>query len=278
MQLLDSDVRTFTTTDTHGCNEELRECLELAGFRYDKDVLIHIGDCTDRGPDSYGVIETLLSIKNLIAIRGNHDSYIETFIKTGYHPWEHGSHHTLLSYINGLELPYPEIKVHYRGRSGGAISNFTAQHMPITHRNFFLHTQVDYYVDSQNRLFVHGGYDPMEKIEEQHSSFLSWDRELVQHLASFVENDKEPPAYADVNFFKRVFVGHTPTLVFKKFIDRAQPFKIWKPEDANFTEPMYMAQLVNLDTGCCFGGKLSVIDITDDDNHILYQVAFKGQV
>jgi serine/threonine protein phosphatase 1 len=259
-------MRTFVTTDTHGCFKEFRQVLDAAQFKYDEDILIHLGDCTDRGPCSFHVIEELLKIKNLIAVRGNHDEYIRNFINTGYHPWEHGSYKTVLSYVQALELTYEE--VHVNQKMSGISTNFEPRHMPKSHRDFFIN-QIDYYIDKDNRLFVHGGYDPLEPFEQQTRMTFLWDRELIERQAYYLEMGSEPEKYPDVNDFKRVFIGHTPTIIFKMSVDKLSP--IWLPGGVPFTEPMYMGQLVDLDTGCCFGNKLSLIDISDDENHILYQ-------
>jgi len=261
--------RIFVTTDSHGCNKELCEVLELSEFKRGVDTLIHIGDCTDRGPDSYGVIETLLSIPNLIAIQGNHDYHMKYFIETGYHPWEHKSCKTIESYINSLELEAEGVYWTLKWKKHIS-TNFEPRHMPKTHRDFFLN-QLPYYIDGQNRLFVHGGYDPMMKIEEQSPNFIIWDRDLVQHLGSFWEDNRPVSNYPDINCFKRVFIGHTPTITFKKKTQDNKLDSNWLPSGALNTKPMYLGQLVNLDTGCVFGGKLSLIDITNDEEHILYQ-------
>jgi serine/threonine protein phosphatase 1 len=265
---MNEKAKIYVTTDSHGCNKELQEVLQLGGFNFNRDTLIHIGDCTDRGPDSYGVIETLLSIRNLISIQGNHDYYMKHFIETGYHPWKHGSYKTVISYIDALELTYEEVS--FVQKPGGVSTNFKPHHIPKSHRNFFLN-QIPYYIDSQNRLFVHGGYDPLEVIEIQSSDSLTWDRELVERQAEYLEQGIEAPHYYDVNEFKRIFVGHTPTIVFKNRLNSNTLDADWLPYGTPFTKPMYMGQLVDIDTGCCFGGKLSLIDITDEDNHILYQ-------
>ena len=60
----------------------------------------------------------------------------------------------------------------------------------------------------------------------------------------------------DVNGFKQIFIGHTPTLSFQWY-------------EGN-DKPIYAGQVIDCDTGGCFGGKISLIDITTDD-HILYQ-------
>lgn len=259
--------RIFCTTDTHGCNKQLNTALRDASFDFDSDKLIHLGDITDRGPDSFGVVETLLKVKNLIAIRGNHDAAVLEFINTGYHSfgWMHGAYKTVMSYINAQDITYDEVS--FAQKLSGISTNFAPKHMPESHRNFFKN-QVRCYVDEQNRLFIHAGYDPMEPLEHQTDSTLYWDRDLVQGLAYTYEMGGSIDRYPDVNDFKRVFVGHTPTIVFKRHHDKLSP--LWLPGGAPFNDAMYMGQLVNLDTGICFGNKLTLIDITDDDDHIIY--------
>ena len=222
--------RTFVTTDTHGELEKLKNCLEQANFDYEVDELIHIGDVVDRGPDSYGVVELLLSIKNLIPIRGNHDEWMLMFINTGEHPAMSYFKETLASYHKGTG---PTLNI------------------PDTHKKFFSN-QMNYYIDSNNRLFVHAGINPLEFIHEQYEEDFYWDREMIKR-AIHVEPGKR---MMDVNGFKQIFIGHTPTLNFQ-----------WHPEN---DKPIYAAQVVDCDTGACFGGKLSLIDITTDE-HILYQ-------
>ncbi len=68
-------MRQFAVGDIHGCLKSLRvlEC-EL-GFG-DGDTVITLGDYVDRGPDSRGVIDFLIGLRQrcqLVALRGNHE-------------------------------------------------------------------------------------------------------------------------------------------------------------------------------------------------------------
>ncbi len=225
--------RTFVTTDTHGELEKLKSCLEQANFDNDVDELIHLGDCVDRGPDSYGVVELLLSIKNLISIRGNHDDWMMEFINTKLHPAQSYFMETLASYRRNQK------------------EKGTEELIPQSHIDF-LRNQINYYVDGRNRLFLHAGYDPNEHIEEQDEVEFYWDRNLIKKVSKMTPDER----YPDVNSFKQVFIGHTPTLNFR-----------WHEHK---DKPMYLARVVDCDTGGCFGGKISLIDITTDE-HILYQ-------
>lgn len=228
--------RTFVTTDTHGELERLKTVLKEAEFNFEKDTLIHLGDVVDRGPDSYGVVELLFQVKNLISIRGNHDEWFLSYINTGcvIHPAPEYAVETLQSYM---------------------IPNNMDEHacyvIPETHKKFFKE-QRNYYIDKDNRMFVHAGYYRDVKIEDQNNSNLYWDRQFFEDAMSTPRE-----RLRDVNGFKQVFIGHTPTI-------------FWKKGGLKIIKPIYAAQVINCDTGAVFGGKLSLLDITTD-KHILYQ-------
>ncbi len=93
--------KVWVMGDIHGAYKALVQCLERSAFDYEKDVLIQLGDVTDGYPDVYDCIEKLLKIKNLIAIKGNHDDWFKEFIETDFHPfyWTYGGKGTLISYL-----------------------------------------------------------------------------------------------------------------------------------------------------------------------------------
>lgn len=69
-------MRTLCVGDIHGANKALSQVLERAKFT-DNDTLIVLGDITDGYPETPQCIETLLGIKNLIYVIGNHDCLSE---------------------------------------------------------------------------------------------------------------------------------------------------------------------------------------------------------
>lgn len=227
--------RIFVTTDTHGELDKLRSCLNQANFDYELDTLIHLGDCVDRGPNSAGVIDLLLKVKHLIAIRGNHDSWMEEFIETGKHPAPSYFSETANSYRKGL---------------GGKLHPVL---VPLAHQAFF-RKQQNYYIDDQHRLFVHAGIHLDEPIEDQDSDGFYWDRDFIKKAMS---SKASGLPLKDINNFKQIFIGHTPTLN-------------WKIGNNRISKPIYAAQVVDLDTGGAYGYKISLLDITTDD-HVLYQ-------
>ncbi|CAD0086967.1 unnamed protein product [Aureobasidium vineae] len=61
--------------DIHGCKNELLRLLKAVGFNKDTDKIIATGDVLAKGPDSPGVIDTLISLEAL-SVRGNHEDRI----------------------------------------------------------------------------------------------------------------------------------------------------------------------------------------------------------
>ena len=72
--------KTFVIGDIHGANKALEEVLEKSNFDYDNDTLISLGDLCDGYSETPQVIETLMKIKNLVSIIGNHDSWLYDYL------------------------------------------------------------------------------------------------------------------------------------------------------------------------------------------------------
>ena len=98
--------RRFAIGDIHGCSKTFRRLLEVITLEKD-DVLFLVGDLIDRGPDSKGVIDTVLSlVENGFDIRcclGNHEDMMLLAVHKGVFEdlleWlENGGVTTLKSY------------------------------------------------------------------------------------------------------------------------------------------------------------------------------------
>ena len=249
--------RVFVTSDTHGCALRLVDCLAQAGFDYQNDTLIHLGDVVDRGNDSKGVVDLLLGIKNLISIKGNHDHWWLQYLVM-----RHQAPH-IMSHMTQGGIATVESYINETGQL----------EVPIEHELFFKNQRI-HYTDEQGRFFCHAGYDRMEKIENQEETVFSWDRELMREAIKLKDGEDLP----DVNNFKRVFIGHTATTYYTEeqvhgtaMSASAILDNINAAHPKRCTSPIYKGNIVDVDTGGCYGGKISLLDITDDDNHILYQ-------
>jgi serine/threonine protein phosphatase 1 len=152
--------------------------------------VVHIGDLTDRGRNSRGVIEHLLngraSGKNWTVIKGNHDRLFQKFVdepswvdhrlRSDYN-WLHprmGGQETLASYgINATAE-----------RSWLDLATEARDTVPATHIDFL--RDLPLYHQHDDLLFVHAGIRPDVEIGDQDKDDLMWIRAgFLDHTASF---------------------------------------------------------------------------------------------
>ena len=73
-----TDRRTFAVGDIHGHAEALAALLRLVGPHPD-DTLVFLGDYVSRGPDSRGVLQTVMDLRQhcqVVALLGNHEEML----------------------------------------------------------------------------------------------------------------------------------------------------------------------------------------------------------
>lgn len=211
-------MKTFVLGDLHGAHKALLQVFEKSDFDFQDDRLILLGDIVDGYPETYDCVQTLLTVQKRVFIRGNHDQWFMEYFE-GYHPgrfWtDQGGFATLESYKDGV---------------------------PVEHKIFF-HSSVAYFIDEKNRLFVHGGFNPSYKIDNQNPDYLMWDRDLVETARRW-EVRKNKNGGRKIKLYEEVFVGHTTT-------------SIWTKE----YKPIRNSNLWMLDTGAGFEGKLTLMDV-----------------
>ena len=236
--------KTFCVADIHGANKALLQVLERSGFNNEEDTLISLGDIADGWQEVPECVDTLLGIKNLIAIRGNHDIWLRDWLKSDYdNPmWRpQGGQASYDAYLNKLNYMTSEDYESWKEK----------------HIDFF-ENQVDYYTDENNNLFVHAGWDYGWKVKflegglypvnggdpkDNIAKECHWSRELfygvVQLQRGGVPNLQLALA---LNQYNQIFVGHTSL---------PEPYEVF-----NFNDKFY-----NLDTGAGWSGRLSLINI-----------------
>lgn len=240
-------MNTYVLGDLHGAHRAFKQVLERSNFNKDSDRLIFLGDVCDGWSEVYECVEELLSIKNLVVIRGNHDEWFNQYITTGTHPahWTHGGTETLRSYAK-----HSEREVTVRIKLGGTFTDLTKWDIPDTHVRFF-NDALPYFIDNTN-VFVHGGFNRHFTIDDQQvSDIFWWDRDLwLQALSANTIADNR---YSNLRFkdkwINKVFIGHTPTIN-------------WKDTNKKCIDvPMFADKVINVDTGAGFWGKLTLMNV-----------------
>lgn len=230
--------RTLVVGDIHGAYRALLQCLERCAYDPTKDKIIFLGDYVDGWSESAEVIQKLIELKEEnpynIFIRGNHDKWWGDWLIKGHsHPiWlAHGGTATVESYI----------------RTG---------HVTDKAHKIFYENLIDFYVDEENRGFVHGGYTSGKGLgKEPYRGNYFFDRDLwnialLQHgrpgsMTPARENDKATRYLAH----KEIFVGHTPTVNYED--EEGEPI----------VSPMNKCNVWDVDTGAGFSGCLTIMDI-----------------
>lgn len=236
--------RIFCMGDIHGAHKALVQCLERSSFDKENDTLIQLGDVVDGWSQVYECVEELLTIKHLIAIKGNHDDWFNDFLVYGGHPvrWLQGGEGTLKSYCENTGA-----FMDGSGHNGYKTSLCTAI-IPKTHTDFFKNQKL-YFRDHENRFFVHGGFDRnqfIDYIQATQAHEFYWDRDLWRQARSCSGDQKLRTA----ENFKEIFIGHTAT-VNDSVNERGM--KDYKPVNSG--------GVYNLDQGAGWFGKLTIMDV-----------------
>ncbi|MDQ0592210.1 serine/threonine protein phosphatase 1 [Chryseobacterium ginsenosidimutans] len=204
----------------------MKQVLERANVR-ENDTLIFLGDYVDGWSESSQIIQFLIKLsqkQECIFIKGNHDAWTEDWISLGNTPevWlNNGGKSTVDSYY-GYSLEDRE-----------------------KHLEFFQEMH-NYYVDEENRLFIHAGYSSMHGPEKEvYSSNYRWDRTLWETAVAMDRKLEKNSELYPKRFllYNEIFIGHTPTL------------------HLGIKEPINKANIWNLDTGAAFTGALTIMDV-----------------
>lgn len=219
-------MRTLVIGDIHGGLRALHQILERANVTT-KDKLIFLGDYVDGWSQSPQVIDLLITMKethNIICIRGNHDELLREWLKDSKdnEQWyQHGGEATVQAYQNvGGETKKKHIK--------------------------FLESLEDYYLDQQNRLFIHAGFTNMNGVKyEYFPKLFYWDRTLWETALGLDATIKTEDLFYPKRFtlYKEIYIGHTPVTRIGE------------------TTPVQKANIWNIDTGAAFKGPLTILDV-----------------
>jgi Calcineurin-like phosphoesterase. len=150
-------MRTLVVGDIHGGLRALQQVLERAEITLE-DQFIFIGDYVDGWSEAAETVSFLIDFSEThkcVFLRGNHEELLYTFLKNEQdNPmWlAHGGEVSKMSYAN---LSEAELQSHLQ----------------------FFENLKNYYIDSENRLFLHAGFTNMHGPQyEYFENMVYWDR------------------------------------------------------------------------------------------------------
>lgn len=170
--------RIYAIGDIHGRSD----CLDTLIAAIDADdsargpartTLVFLGDLTDRGPDSRGVVERLIAYgaaRRCVFLMGNHEEVL-------INAWEGDDSSTRLFHRIGgraTMLSYGVDPATYDAADIGELTSLIGEHVPTAHIAFLrrfqdCHRAGDY-------LFVHAGVKPGVDLEDQNPTDMRWIR------------------------------------------------------------------------------------------------------
>ncbi len=220
-------LRLYAIGDVHGCDAMLAAAhaaiaADLATRPINDHRIIHIGDYTDRGDDSAGVIARLAEMtatdRQVICLKGNHDALFAGFFTEpelrGPIWLDNGGDATLRSY--GV-TPSRSLFGRFDYRR---LSQLLAEAVPAAHRAFL--ESLPLTARFGDYLFVHAGIRPGVPLADQDPQDLMWIRE------DFLWDGSDHGVV--------VVHGHTPV-----------------------TAPEVLPNRIGIDTGAVYGGTLTCL-------------------
>ena len=218
--------RILVIGDIHGGLKAINQVFERAKVTTD-DTLIFLGDYVDGWSESPQVLDFLIELnkKNrCVFIRGNHDDLLLNWLsesRDNLEWYKHGGESTVLAYAN---ISVVKKQIHIE----------------------FLKSLQNYYLDEQNRLFIHAGFTNINGIRyEFFPKLFYWDRTLWETALSLDESIPKNSLFYPRRFtlYDEIYIGHTPVTRIGKTI------------------PIQKGCVWNIDTGAAFNGALTILDI-----------------
>lgn len=175
----------------------IEEDAKNRGWTEDDYTIITLGDYTDRGPDTKGVIEFLMKYPNIQSIAGNHEYILLNCFEWGnltQKPWPHSSRDLASFLRNGGIETLESYGFEYNGHVDVDLSIIPREHIQWLF-------DLPIFIETENHFFVHAGVKPYVKLDDQHPNDLIWIRSEF-----FMEADSDNP----FDWGKHIVHGHTP--------------------------------------------------------------------
>ena len=223
-------MRTLVIGDIHSGLKALEQVLHRAAVSKE-DRLIFLGDYVDGWSQAVETVDFLIELEkthSCIYLRGNHDELCSDWL------------------VKGADNP---MWIQHGGTSSIDSYKKADKYTIAKHIQFFDRLK-NYYLDADNRLYLHAGFTNVKGVEHEYfPKTFYWDRTLWELALSLNPTLQEEHQYYPKRLlhYNEIFIGHTPVTRLGK------------------TTPQKAANVWNIDTGAAFMGPLSVIDVASKE-------------
>lgn len=221
--------RTIVVGDVHGCIEELMELMRAVAYRPGDDRLVFVGDLVDRGPDPAAVVRYARSV-GAECVMGNHDHKQVRWARHEAKRRDKPTYKNPMTSVSELEAEqYAQLRHEDRAWLAS---------LPM-----ILHLDDGWAV-------VHAGCEPRRRLERQNDNALLRLR-YVNEAGAFVQAFTDRAA-AELGAVPWASVWPGPeSIVYGHMVHDLA--------DVRIDEPAAGVSCYGIDTGACFGGRLTAL-------------------
>lgn len=232
-------MRTVVIGDVHGCIDEFRALVDMAG---PGDRIIQLGDLMDRGPAPAACVRFARE-RGIEVVLGNHD---EKHLRWRRHEYVRQSN----GKANPIRWMPPAAQEQNWLLSDDDIE--WLKNLPV-------------FIDLGNWLAVHAGFEPGRPLDKQDPKVVIRVRYVAEETKMMVSVATDP---ADEAAVERAYAGRDqpPKSVWWH--------EVWDGKNVVFghavqgREAKWLGKTgsvcIGIDTGCCYGGRLTALSIGED--------------
>lgn len=217
---METKSRTIFVGDIHGCIDEFNELLSRVKYDPQSDRLILLGDLVDRGPDSLAIVAKAREM-NLECLMGNHEhKFVKWYRAQGSRMSEFHDAKGYYSYLSDEDINY-------------------IMNMPT-------------YIELDDVIAVHAGLKPGISLSSQTKDDLMYLRytDADRRFISLKKINKLGKEATGAKFWTEFWQGPKSVVY---------GHNVHSYEDPLIEEVSPGVVCYGLDTGCCFGGRLTAL-------------------
>lgn len=226
-------MRTLAIGDVHGCLEELRELLRAVDYRASSDRLVFVGDLVDRGPDPVGVVREVRALAargDVLVMMGNHEEKLVRWFKRV-------EEERTLGKKNMMTPPAPDRLAQWEAFAVEDVAWLANRPIRDT--------------AAPGWLVVHGGFEALPVLKQKPAAMLRcrWVNPETGKMVPLPEGSfAKPDGVVWTELWtgpQNVVYGHAVHSLEAPRVDR----------------PVNDVECWGIDTGCCFGGRLTALHL-----------------
>ena len=214
--------------DVHGMLRPLETVIAAVRAADPKPHFIFTGDYVNRGPDSRGVVDFLLTLDSARFVRGNHDDMFDQVLSGYSYTCERGDDERLMAFESFMRFGLDQTFLSY-GEDWAELQALLRRPridkllrmiecVPDAHRRFF--RDLPLVVEEDDLFVAHAKWDPADATDEPPLAERLRRDATLQHRALWGRFEPRelslPKAWRRTGFF-----GHTPTMIYDESMNKS---------------------------------------------------------